>query len=179
MLKQWSELTSCNGVIDLYLSKGQKYHFLFWSITMVIMLGSCIFFTAKTIIGFAQTTTVTNYATKIYTGKTMPEIAFCFNGGLNGSALIQANFSNVLIFGLSETSLSKKVSYQGIDSEFKTYLNETNMNVIQFTDRFGYKCKDMVIERYAADTEHDSNLGCENVTHFPTQVYGMCLLFKK
>lgn len=140
------------------------------------MVTACIFFTVKTSLGFVETPIITSYVTKLFHNKTMPEIAVCFNGGLNASALMKKNFSDELILRVSDTKLANH--NDSVMNELENFLFDNNLKMPDFITKFGYTCEDMLSRKFQAGDLSSTNIGCQGVTYFPSSVYGLCMLFK-
>lgn len=106
----------------------------------------------------------------------MPEVAVCFNGGMNASAMMQANFSDELILRLSDMKTSSR--NESVIQELESYLFKNDLKMPELISKFGYTCEDMLSSKVQAGDLNLIDVGCQNVIHFPSSVYGTCMLFK-
>lgn len=148
MLRQWCEVTSCNGIIDLYESTNSKWKFAFWSTTMSVLLCAAVWFTYQTAMGYIETPTVTNIRTVTKSGIELPDIAICYNGGLNVSAMRMENLSDLLITSFSISLTNDEWSSDNVvqaKKELINYLTEKQIGVKEMLMNFSYKCEDVVL----------------------------------
>lgn len=176
MLHKWCEITSCNGVIDVYEAKNSTCKFWFWLMVMISMLICTIWFTYRTIVGYIETPFVTNVGTVIGSALLLPDVLVCYNGGLNVEAMTLANLSEPLIQDLTRAMSLTPCEFNSVNlskAEFDKYIAKKKISVKSFFDKFTYNCSDFVEHFH---TEGNYSVSCN--TSF--KIYsnkGACHLF--
>lgn len=125
MFKKWCNETYCDGIRELYQSRNQPGGFTFWILAMIIMVSGTGIFMARVIDTYKKSQVRTTYTNIQVSEMVMPEILLCFNGGLNGSAMRNANFSKGLILALSGALLLGTMDASLVESsraELEDYL---------------------------------------------------------
>lgn len=168
MFQKWCEMTTCNGIIDLYEAKGSRLRTGFWSVVMVTMFFCSIWFTYRTALGYIQTSTVTNVETETKSSLELPEVLITYNGGLNVSAMKEANFSDRFIHTFSNSFNIYAHAVQNRTSlkhELKLFMDKHNYSYVDVAKKFGYNCEDLV----HSITEPDASVSiCESKEDFLT-----------
>lgn len=133
-MRQWVEVTSLNGVSDLFKARNNKVEFTAWFIIMVGVTGLSSYSMFSTIQGLITSPTVTTITTVSNTTMEMPDILLCYTGGYNvnkikDSMVMSQNF--IKNFACSFSNELLEVT-KNEELQFNEYLKEHNMNWEQF-----------------------------------------------
>lgn len=178
MLKKWCNVTSCDGVIDLYEAKDNKIRFYFWIVVMTVMSSASVWFTYRTVKGYITTPVVTNVAMVPLSLMPLPEVMVCYNGGFNVSSMKAKNLSEDFIrtFQISFNIQSRPagMNYSKSIKELDTYLKFNNMTLFNFIQKFSYLCEDLIT--YSRRPNPALGDRCNDVEQLVTSL-GNCYVF--
>lgn len=172
---------SCDGIRELYETKQEPLKFMFWVVTMSVMMSGTGYFAFRIVTRYNVAPTTTTYSTVPKTPLSIPKIVVCFNGGLNGTALTEANFSKDLMLALSGALTLGTMEISSMNKskrEFDNFLTFNKIDILQFYQRFGYDCEDIVEIVYLAGVGRQfDNVACKNVSRLLSPFYGVCFLY--
>lgn len=181
MTEKWCKDSYCDGVREMYETRNEPAKFGFWTFIMIIMISGTGYFIFRVVTIYKESPTATTYSTVPMTSLTLPELLLCFNGGLNGTALKRANFSIDLIAALSGAlvlGMMDSSTLEKSQKELDNFLIDNKINILQFYERFGYDCEDIVDIIYPAGADRVfHNIACQNVSRIMSPFYGVCLLY--
>lgn len=180
MIEKWLKESYCDGFREIYETRNEPAKFLFWSVTMMVMMAGTGYFIYGVVINYQKSPTATTYSTIPMTEMALPEILICYNGGLNGTSLMEANISKDLILALSGSFTLGMLNSNVVDkaqNELDNFLIRDKIDIIKFYHKFGYDCEDIVDIVYpAAKARELDNLACRNLSHIYSAYYSKCYL---
>lgn len=156
MFKKLSKSIAFDGIRDLYNSKGNPRHLFFWSLCISLMIGTSAWFTYRTVVEFVNSPTVTKVDTVNDVLMDMPEMIISYNGGINVSALREANFSETFIQKITSSFFVgnfQPFNNPTLSEELTSHLTKHKIGLGDFAKNIGYTCEDLVLIFQSNNTE--------------------------